>query len=146
MDSRALTPVLEKMVAIGLVVLFVSGFAGALLGGAVPSYRSSVASEVADRALAAAADGIETAVPATNATTTIHVRLMLPETLADTTYRIVLQNRTVRLQHPNRKVSTTTRLSVPDRVTISNASVPAGEVVVSVRGDAENRTLTLEGA
>lgn len=144
MDSRAVTAVLEKTVAVGLVVLFVSGLGGALLGGAVPSYRASAAGEVGDRALAAAADRIEDAVPSTGAAATVRRHVTVPATLAGETYRLELDGRALRLDHPDRAVAGTARLALPSSVTVRNTTVGAGTVVVSVTGAGDNRTVTLE--
>lgn len=146
MDSRAVTVVLEKLVVVGLVVLFISGLGGALLGGAVPSYRASAAAEVGDRVLAGTADHIEVAVPATQAPTTIQRIITVPTTLDGETYRIALEGRVLHLIHADPMVSGSTRLALPTSLAVENASVKAGRIVVTISGEAHNQSLSLEAA
>jgi len=147
MDDRAVSPVVEKTIAIGLVVLFVAGFAGTLLGGAVPDYRTAAGDEVADRVLATAAGTIEQAIPTTNASVTVHHRQALPPTIRGEAYDLVLRNRTLRLRHPDESIGGSTRLAIPAAVTVQNRTWDSPPLVVHVRGSAGNRTLTVaEGA
>jgi hypothetical protein len=144
MDSRAVSAVIEKVVAIGLVVLFVSGFGGALFGGVVPDYRASAADELAERSLASVADSVEAAVPASRATATVTRTVAVPSTIAGSTYRFELANRTLHLRHPEPALGATTRLAIPAAIDVHDGTVSAGAVRIRVSGDGGNRTLELE--
>jgi hypothetical protein len=143
MDSRAVSAVIEKVVAIGLVVLFVSGFGAALFGGVVPDYRASAADELAERSLAAVADGVEAAVPASRAAADVTRTVTVPATIAGSAYRFELTDRQLRVRHPEPSVGATTRLAIPADVAVTNRSVSAGAVRIGVSGDGSNRTLEL---
>ncbi len=147
MDDRAVTPVIEKTIAVGLVVLFVAGFGGSLLAGTVPAYRASVGQEVADRVLASAASAIEGAPPATNATAQIRVERRLPPTIRGASYDLQLRNRSLELRHPDPAIGGSTRLAIPESVTVENGTVDSPPLLVRVNGPAGNRTLSIaEGA
>jgi hypothetical protein len=146
MDSRAVSAVIEKVVAIGLVVLFVSGFGTALFGGVVPDYRASAADELAERSLASIADSVEAAVPASRSTANVTRTVTVPSTIAGSTYRFELVGRRLHLRHPEPAIGATTRLAIPAGVDVGNTTVSAGALRVRVRGDERTRTLDLEGA
>lgn len=146
MDNRAVSPVVEKTIAIGLVVLFVSGFGGALLAGIVPDYRTGVGQEVGERTLATAARTVESAVPSANGTVTVEKTSALPGTIDDRAYRIELSGRRLRLAHPNPSIGAATRLAIPPDVTVRNGSWTGGRFVVRLSGPAGNRSLSIGGA
>lgn len=143
MDSRAVSAVIEKIVAVGLVALFVSGFGAALFGGVVPDYRASAADELAERSLAAVADGVEAAVPTSRATADVTRTVAVPATIAGSTYRFELAGRRLRVSHPQPALDATTTLAIPPGVDVANGSVPGGAVRVRVTGAGGNRTLAL---
>jgi len=143
MDERAVTPVVEKTIAIGLVVLFVAGFTGTLLGGAVPEYRSAAGQEVGERVLASAANAIEDALPATDAPVAARHERILPPSIEGDAYDLVLRNRTLRLRHPDPVIGASTRLAIPNGVTVRNGTWDSPPLVVEVRGPAGNRTLAI---
>ena len=145
MDNRAVSPVVEKTVAVGLVVLFVSGFGGSLLTGTVPNYRASAGQEVGERVLATAAATVESAAPSTAAAVDVRVERELPGTIADEGYRLVLRGRQLRLDHPNPAVGATTRVALPAGVTVQNTTWDGGPFVVTVRGKGGDRTIELGG-
>lgn len=144
MDRRAVAAVVEKVVVIGLVTMFVSGFGAALFGGVVPEYRASAADELAERSLAAVTHSVETTVPAARATANVTQTVTVPATIAGSTYRFTLIDRRLHLRHPDTTLDATTRLAVPADVEVQNGSVSAGAVRISVSGDVGNRTLELE--
>lgn len=146
MDSRAVSPVVEKTLAIGLVVLFVSGFSATFLGGVVPDYRAGIGDEVGERTLATAARTVEAAVPAADGTAHVETATELPGTLAGADYRIELRGRQLRLVHPDPSIGGTTRLAIPASVTVRNGSWTGGSFVVHVSGETGNRTLSIGGA
>lgn len=145
MDSRAISPVVEKVIAIGLVAIFVSGFVGALLGGVVPDYRAAAGEEIAERTLAEAAKTVERAVPAAAGTRNGRATTDLPATIADRAYRVELDGRDLRLVHPNPAIGPSTRVAVPASVTVRNSTWLGGDFVVRARGPAGNRSLEVGG-
>lgn len=145
MDNRAVSPVVEKTIAIGLVVLFVSGFGGTLVSGVVPDYRSDVGQEVGERTLATAARTVEAAIPSANGTVTVEVVRELPGTIDDRTYRIELAGRRLQLTHPDPSIGASTRLAIPADVTVQNGSWTGGRFVVELSGPPGSRTLTIGG-
>lgn len=144
--TRGLTPVVTKTLAIGIAVLYVAGMTTVLLGGVVPAYETRAGAELGERVLATAAGEIEQAPPAVEGDVETRSTVVLPETIADSGYRLVVSNDTDRLvlDHPDAAVETETRLSLPPGVTLQNGTVSGGRVVVTVSGPADDRTLTVE--
>jgi len=143
MDSRAVSPIVEKVVAVGIVALFVSGFVGALLGGVVPDYRAATGQEVGERVLARAAQTVERAIPSVDGPVRGRATAQLPATIADRGYHLELDGRTLRLDHPNPNIGASTRVAVPATATVRNGTWQGGDFVVRVRGPGRNRTLSI---
>jgi hypothetical protein len=139
-----MSAVVEKLVVVGLVVLFISGFGTALFGGVVPEYRASAADEVAQRSLAAVAESVEAAVPTSRAAVNVTTTASVPATVAGRTYRIELAGRRLHLRDPNGRFGASTRVAIPASLTVRNGSVPAGTVNVRVSGEPPDRELRLE--
>lgn len=115
-DERALTPAIGKALELGIVVLFVGVLTTALYGGAVPEYRDVVGGEVGDRAIVAAAERVENAVPPrVSDVRTVH-SVDLPRSIRGENYGIAVENRTLVLDHPSPAVDARARLALPDRV------------------------------
>ena len=146
MDNRAVSPVVEKTVAVGLVALFVSGFGTALLGGSVPAYEASAGETVGERVLANVADEIEASIPTQNGSVRVQTRGAVPGTLAGESYHLELRGRQLRFVHPDPTIRTTTRLAVPGSLSVRNSSWPGGPFEVHVTGSTDNRTLRVGGA
>lgn len=145
MDNRAVSPVVGKLLASGLAVLYIASLSGFLLGGVVPDYRAATGDELGERVLATAADHVEQARPATDGATSTRVSVDLPATIRDTQYRLELRNRTLWLDHPDDGLDARTRLALPPNVTVDSATWHSGDrLVVRVSGPPSNRTLTLE--
>lgn len=145
MDNRGATPVVGKLLAAGLAVLYIASISGLLVGGIVPEYRTTTGEELGERVLATAADHVEQARPATDGTATARVAVDLPATIRDTQYRLELRNRTLHLEHPDDGLDARTHLALPSSVTVTNGTWHSGDtLVVRVRGPAANRTLSLE--
>jgi FlaG/FlaF family flagellin (archaellin) len=146
MDNRAVSPVVGKLLAAGLTVLYIASVSGLLVGGLVPDYRAATGDELGERVLATAADHVEQARPATDGTATTRVEVNLPATIRDEQYRLVLGNRTLRLDHPNDALDARTRLAVPRNVTVRNNTYHSGgTLVVTMSGPPSNQTLSLQG-
>lgn len=146
MDNRAVTPVVGKLLAAGLVVLYIASVAGLFVGGLVPEYRAAAGDELGERVLATAAGQVESARPAVDDTATVRTRADLPATIRGEHYRIVVRNRTLVLDHPDDSLDARTRLSLPPTVNVRDATWHSGDqFVVRVTGPPANRTLDLRG-
>lgn len=144
MDNRAVSSVVEKTITIGLVALLAGTLTASLVGGAVPDYQRSVGSEVGDRVLAAAASGIERALPASRGNVTVQREVALPETIERRGYTFAMENRTLSLRHPDPSIGGSTGLAVPPSVTVRNGTWDGGSFAVRVGGTAGNRTLFVD--
>ncbi|GEM_PF-3649899 len=145
-DNRGVSPVVAKALAIGLVALYLAGMSTALLGGVVPAYETRAGAEVGERTIATAANEIERTPPAVEGDVETRTTIMLPESIANSNYRLVLSNETDRLvlEHPDAAIETATSLSLPAGTTVENGTVLGGEVTITVRGPADNRTVAIE--
>jgi hypothetical protein len=145
--DRAVAPVVGKLLAAGLAVLFVAGTTAALLGGIVPAYRTEVGGELADRVLAEAAASVERAVPDTDATTSVRIRVDLPASIRGTAYTLVLRDGRLLLDHPDDRLDAQTTVGLPPGVaTAESRWESGGSLVVRVSEHGANRTVRLEGA
>lgn len=137
-DDRALTPAVGKALELGIVVLFVGVLTTALYGGAVPQYRDVVGGEVGDRAVVAAAERVENAVPpSTSDVRTVH-SVDLPRSIRGENYGIAVENRTLVLDHPSPAVDARARLALPDRVnSVDGAWRSSDDTVVLVTDGAD---------
>lgn len=146
MDNRAVAPVVGKLLAAGIAVLFLGATTSLLFGGVVPEYRTATGEELAERVLADAAATVERAVPDTDTGVEVRVRTDLPGSIRGTGYALFLRNDTLVLDHPNDRLDTSTRLSVPSKVRTRGGRWESGtELAVRVSGDGGNRTIELEG-
>ncbi|MFC7071807.1 hypothetical protein ACFQJ7_10200 [Halovenus rubra] len=144
--NRGVTPVVSKTLAIGLTVLYIAGMTTVLFGGVVPEYQNRTGAELGERVLATAAGELERAPPAVPGTVKRQTTVMLPKTIANEEYRLVLSNGTnsLRLDHSNPAIETKTQLSLPPSVTPQNNSVNAGTFVITVSGQSANRKLSIK--
>ena len=144
MDSRAVAPVVGKLLAAGLAVLYIAGTTSLLLGGVVPEYRTAAGDELSERVLADAAAHVERAVPEAGADVDVRLRTDLPPTIHNAGYALVLQNGTLVLDHPDDEIGARTSLSLPPGTRAVDTKWESGEAfVVRVSGDGANRTVEL---
>ncbi|WP_049981196.1 DUF7266 family protein [Halolamina rubra] len=131
--DRGLTPAVGKALEVAVVVLFVGVLTTALYGGAVPEYRDAVGAEVGDRAVVAAAERVENAVPpGASDVRTVH-GVDLPRSIRGENYGIAVENRTLVLEHPSPAVDASARLALPARVdAVSGAWRSTDDAVVLV--------------
>ena len=143
-DQRALTPAVGKALEVGVVVLFIGILTTALYGGAVPEYRDTVGGEAGDRAVVAAAERIENAVPpSAHGVRTVH-GVDLPRSIRGESYRLVATNRSLVLKHPSPAVGSRTRLALPERVAaVSGEWHSSDDAVVLVTGGSEGLRVEL---
>jgi len=116
MDDRAVSPVVEKTLAIGLVTLFVTLVSVTIYGGVVPDARSTAGQELADRTLAKASERIQQAVPPNTSSANARVRVDLPATIRGTGYYVRTDGRSLVLDHPRDSIESRARLALPGHV------------------------------
>lgn len=147
MDNRAASPVVGKVLAAGIAVLYVASMTGLLLGGVVPDYRTATGAELGERVLATAASDVERSVPATDSNATVRYTRSLPRTIAGERYRLIISNRTLRLDHPDDRIDTEARLSLPAAVTVNEGTWESGDqLAIHVHGRASDRRLSIREA
>jgi hypothetical protein len=143
-DNRAAAPVVGKLLAAGLAVLYIAGMMGLMLGGVVPEYRTAAGEELSERVLADAAAHVERAVPDSEAEVDVRLRTDLPPTIRDAGYTLVLRNGTLVLDHPDDELDARTDLSLPPDARAVDSRWDSGEeLVVRVSGNGANRTVEL---
>lgn len=116
MDSRGVTPVVEKLLMIGIVVLFIGAVTAVLYGSAVPGYRNAVGTELGDRVTVTAAERIEATVPPNGTASAGEATVDVPETIRGEAYRLRVDGRTLVMDHPRPAIGGRTRLSLPAHV------------------------------
>lgn len=145
-DERALSPVVEKTLASGLAIVYISGMLGLLLGGVVPDYETSTSEELSERITATTAEHIERSLPETSGQVDVTTTVDLPGTIQNTGYQLMLENETLKLEHPDATVERETTLALETNVTTQPSTVLGGEIHIHIEGPAENRTVSLEGS
>ncbi len=130
MDNRGVTPVVEKTIAMGIVVLFVGGMTATLYGNAVPAYRDAVGTETGERVLATASQEVERSVPATPGTVERTRAVSLPTTIRGTEYVVRVDGRSLVLEHPELPVTHRSRLALPSIVTRVSGEWRSGSTAV----------------
>jgi hypothetical protein len=146
-DNRAVAPVVGKLLAAAIAVLYVAGTTAVLLGGVVPEYRTAAGEELSERTLAEAAAAVDRAVPETTTDSVgTRIRVDLPASIRDASYSIVLKNGTLALDHPDSRLDRRTQVQLPSRVDMVESTWESGETfVVVVSSDGTNRTVELRG-
>lgn len=145
MDSRAVSTVVEKTLAIGLVTLFVSLVSVALYGGVVPEFRAAAGDELAERTLATAAERVQQGVPPNATHVDARTRVRLPDTIQGDAYRVRTDNRTLVLDHPDPDVGGRARLALPPSVDhVEGTWESGGQAVVHVTNEGAGLVVRLE--
>ena len=133
MDNRGVTPVVEKLLTIGIVVLFIGAVTAVLFGSAVPNYRTAVGAELGDRVLVSAGEQLEATVPPSGTVVTARTTIDIPETIRGESYVIAANGDQLDLEHPNPAIASEIRLSLPDRVSVVTGSIRSeGSRTVSI--------------
>jgi hypothetical protein len=144
MDSRGVSPVVEKLLAAGIVLLFVSGMTTALFGDVVPQYRTASGQEVAERVVSRAANAIERSLPTVSGAVTVRRTFEVPGTIRSSGYSLALRPDGLVVRHPDPAIGARTALELPPSVAVDRGSVDSGAtLVVTVSGPAGNRTVSL---
>ena len=134
MADRAASPVVGKVLEIGLVLLFAATVTAALSGSVVPDARTAAGAEVADRALASSAATVESSVPAAGANVTVTTHLDLPERIRGETYTLRADGQRLILDHPHAGIGGEHRLALPNDVAaVRGAAASDGAPVLQVR-------------
>ena len=142
--SRGLSPVVGKTLELGIGVLLIALLTATFFGSVVPDYHAVVGAEVGDRTLAAVADRIETAVPASEVVRVDRrVTVRLPDTISGSTYRIVADEASVRLVHPNDAVGGRIRLAIPGSTEVSGSWRSTSPSRVAVTGTEQSLSVRL---
>ncbi|WP_424000284.1 DUF7266 family protein [Haloarcula salina] len=145
MDNRGLSTVVEKLLSMGLVLLYIGLLSTTLYGGTVPAYQSAVGAELGERTLAEATARVEQAVPPDARVVSATVRVDIPATIGGSGYSVLTDGDALVLDHPDPSIGGRTRPVVPDRVTELRGSWESGSpTVVTVAGTRGNVTVTLE--
>ncbi|GCF14333.1 hypothetical protein Harman_22680 [Haloarcula mannanilytica] len=145
MDNRALSTVVEKLLSMGLVLLYIGLVTTTLYGGTVPAYQSAVGAELGDRTLAEATARVEQAIPPDGRTVSTTVRVSLPATIDGTGYSIRADGDALVLDHPDPEIGGWSQLVLPDRVNALEGEWQSGSpTVVTVSGTRGRVTVTLE--
>lgn len=147
MDDRGVTPVVEKLLTIGIVVLFIGSTMAVLYGSAVPSYRDAVGSELGERVLVSAADQIESSIPPNGTAAAGQASVEVPRTIRGERYELRVDGRSLILDHPSQAIAGRIRLSMPGHVESISGTIRSQETTVLGVEQAEGGiTLHLEGA
>jgi len=133
MDNRAVAPVVEKTLTIGIVALFLAGMTTTLFGGAVPAARDAAGESIGDRTLALATERVEQALPPNATHVSARTRVDLPSTIRGEGYVIETDSRSLVLDHPSDAVGGRSRLVLPESVTsVTGSWQSGGDTVVAV--------------
>ncbi|WP_336021770.1 DUF7266 family protein [Halobellus salinisoli] len=167
--DRGLSPVVGKTLELGVGVLFVALLTTTLFGGLAPEYRDAVGAELGDRALVAAAERAETAVPDGDLVGRVaaagveapiverRIALRLPETIREDSYRIVAESTkdestatasspsesTLALVHPDPRIGGRIRLAVPASATVTGSISSESASAILVYGDVDGLVVRL---
>ncbi|WP_424016425.1 DUF7266 family protein [Halorientalis pallida] len=129
-DDRAFSTVVEKILAIGLVTLFVSLVSVTVYGGVVPDARTAAGEQLSERTLATAAERVQQAVPPNATAADVRVRVDLPPTIRGAGYEIRAENRSLVLDHPRDRLDERARLALPESVVRVEGRWGSGETTV----------------
>jgi len=145
MDNRAVSTVVEKALAIGLVTLFVSLVSLTMFGGVVPDFRAASGEELAERTLAKATERVQQAVPPNTTRADVRTRVTLPGTIRRAGYRIRVDGRTLVLDHPSDRISARTPLALsPSVVSVGGEWQSGGTTYVRVERVEDGLAVRLE--
>ncbi|WP_254273519.1 DUF7266 family protein [Haloarcula marina] len=145
MDNRGLSTVIEKTLALGVVLLYITLLTTTLYGGAVPAFRGAVGAELGERTLAEATARVEQAVPPVGESVTASVRVDLPATIAGSGYEVRVAGSALVLDHPDEEIGGRARPILSGRVDRLSGSWDSGaETVVVVTEGADGLRVRLE--
>lgn len=130
---------------VSIVVLYVGLVAATLYGGVVPGYQVTAGEAVAERTLATASQRVQQAVPPNGTHVRATARVDLPEAIAGRSYEVRADGRRLVLDHPDRRVASSSRLALPESVVDVSGSWSSGvPAYVLVRGTSRGLVVSLE--
>jgi hypothetical protein len=115
-DERGVAPVTGKALEAAIVVLYIGLLTTALYGGVVPDYRTEAGQAVAERALAAATERVQQAIPPEARRVRVRHEVSLPDAVRGSAYEVRAEGRWLVLDHPHPEVGARARLALPSRV------------------------------
>lgn len=125
-DTLGTTSIVSKTLEIAIVLLYITLLATVLFGNVVPSYRSAVGEEVAQRTLAATADDVHESIPPEGVEADVEVDVDLPDTIAGRSYRIEATDDRLSLSHPDPTIDVTVPLVLDDRIESVRGTLTGG--------------------
>lgn len=144
MNNRGVSAAIGKLLAAGIVVLYVAGSVFVLSGEVVPNAREAAGREVAERVLADATLRLERALQPSGGHLEGRIAIPSPATIAGAGYQLALQNRSIHLRHPNPRLSLRADLAIPEAVTPVEGAVDSGAAIaVTVSANSGDRTVRL---
>ncbi|WP_276270831.1 DUF7266 family protein [Haloarcula litorea] len=145
MGSRGLSTVVEKVLSLGIVLLYLTLLTTALYGGVLPEYRGAVGAELGERTLTEATARVEQAVPPAGRSVRATSRVDLPATIEGAAYEIRADGDALVLVHPDPDVGGRARPVFPSRVrSLTGTWESGGRTVVAVTGNGSRVTVRLE--
>lgn len=144
-DTRAVSPVVGKVLEAGIVVLYIGVLTATLYGGVVPEYRTAAGAEVGERVLAQSAERVQQAVPTEAREVRVRADVSLPRTIRGRAYSIRTQNRTLVLDHPEERVGSQVVLALPETVeSVEGNWSSRDRTIVAVRNAEDGLAVRLE--
>lgn len=144
-DGRAVSTVVEKTLAVGLVTLFVSLVSVTVYGGVVPDFQRATAEELGERTVATAAERVQQAVPPNATDAAVRTRVSLPRSIDGAGYDVRVDGRELVLDHPDPRVDARARLALPPSVTrVEGRWQSGGDNYVRVERSGDGLVVRLE--
>lgn len=137
-DDRAVSTVVEKTLAIGLVTMYVSLVSLTVYGGVVPDVRATAGDQIGERTLATASERVQQAVPPNATAADVRARVSLPATIRGAGYDVRTDGRALVLVHPDESVGGRTPLALPESVVRVEGDWQSGSQAVVRVSAAEN--------
>lgn len=143
--DRGVSPVVERTLAVGLVVLYVSLVTVTVYGGVLPDFRAAAGERVADRTLATATQRVQQSIPPNATATAGRTRVDLPATVRGDAYEIRAEGAALVLDHPDAGIGGRSRLALPGHVTRVEGRWESGDrALVVVRSVEDGLVVRLE--
>jgi len=144
-DERAISPVVEKTLAIGLVVLYLSLVAVTFYTGILPDFRTAAGERVGERTLATASQRVQQAIPPNATAVGVRKQVDLPASIRGEGYEIRADGTALVLDHPNSGIGGRARPALPEYVTRVEGQWESGDrTVVIVRRVDDGLVVRLE--
>jgi hypothetical protein len=144
MDNRGASTVVEKLLSLGIVLLYITLLTTVLYGHNIPAYRATVGTELGERTLTEATARVEQAVPPAGESATVTHRVELPATINGAAYDIRVDGNAMVLDHPDGDIGARTYPVLPDRVTtLTGEWHSGGSLVITATGPGDDLTVRI---